>query len=73
MQLPSTLRKLTTGYELRTYWWEIFECFRKVVLVSIPVALPPGSIDQLTLGLLVRANCHRTIATVNGASHLSIN
>ena len=24
-QLPTTLRKLTAGYELRTYWFEIFE------------------------------------------------
>ena len=32
---------------------QIFECFRKVVLVGIPVALQPGSIDQLTIGLLV--------------------
>ena len=23
VELPSTLRKLTTGYELRAYWWEV--------------------------------------------------
>ena len=24
-KLPTTLRKLTAGYEMRTYWFEIFE------------------------------------------------
>eukprot|EP00966_Prymnesium_polylepis_P190878 4423585-Prymnesium_polylepis.1 len=28
-RLPTTLRKLTSGYEMRTYWFEIFECGRK--------------------------------------------
>eukprot|EP00966_Prymnesium_polylepis_P333091 7388559-Prymnesium_polylepis.1 len=31
-KLPTTLRKLTAGYEMRTYWFEIFECGRKVAL-----------------------------------------
>ncbi|KOO31212.1 protein serine threonine, partial [Chrysochromulina tobinii] len=29
-ELPTTQRKLTAGYELRMYWFEIFECVRKI-------------------------------------------
>eukprot|EP00966_Prymnesium_polylepis_P074962 1738943-Prymnesium_polylepis.1 len=52
-KLPTTLRKLTAGYELRTYWFELFECFRKIVLVCLPVFFSPGSAGQLILGLVI--------------------
>ena len=53
LNLPSTLRKLVNGYELRTYWWELFECARKISLIAVPIFLPPGSVDQLTVGILI--------------------
>ena len=31
-KLPTALRKLTAGYELRCFGFEIFECVRKVAL-----------------------------------------
>merc|ERR1711871_869494 len=35
-------------------WFEIFECFRKLALVCIPVFFtPPGSATQLIFGLIV--------------------
>ena len=51
--LPTTLRKLTAGYELRCFWFEIFECFRKIALVCLPVFFSPGSPGQLILGLVI--------------------
>jgi hypothetical protein len=52
-KLPSTLRKLTAGYELRTYWFEIFECLRKITLIGLPIFFPPGSPPQLIFGLII--------------------
>ena len=52
-KLPTTLRKLTAGYELRCFWFEIFECFRKIALVCLPVFFSPGSPGQLILGLVI--------------------
>ena len=53
LMLPSTMRKLTNGYELRTFWWEIFECLRKISLIAVPILFKEGSIDQLTSGLVI--------------------
>ena len=52
-ELPTTLRKLTAGYELRMYWFEIFECVRKVLLIGLPIFFPPGSPAQLIFGLII--------------------
>ena len=52
-ELPSTLRKLTAGYEMRCYWFEIFECIRKILLVGLPVFFEPGTPGQLILGLVI--------------------
>ena len=38
---------------MRCYWFEVFECLRKIALVGLPVALPMGSAAQLILGLLI--------------------
>jgi len=38
---------------MRCYWFEIFECARKIALTCIPQMMPPGSIDQAVLGLLI--------------------
>ena len=52
-KLPTTLRKLTAGYEMRTYWFEIFECARKIALIGLPILFEPESPGQLILGLVV--------------------
>lgn len=52
--LPSYVKKLLNGYELRTWWFEIFECFRKLAVACVPVFfVPSGSISQLVFGLMV--------------------
>ena len=52
--LPGYMRKLTKGYEYRTYWFEIFETVRKVLLVGLPACFPDrGGNTQLVWGLMV--------------------
>jgi len=52
--LPDYVQKLILGYELRTYYFEIIECFRKLAIVCLPVFFrPSGSVGQLIFGLLV--------------------
>ena len=58
-KLPPALKKLTEPYRMQCYWFEVFECVRKVLIVGLPVLLPPGSSAQLILGLLV---CFVTMA-----------
>jgi len=58
--LPGALKKLTNGYEMRTYWFDIFECGRKMALVALPIFLPADSPEQLTLGLII---CFVTFGT----------
>ena len=29
--------KLTSGYEMRCYYFEVFECARKILLIGVPV------------------------------------
>jgi len=52
--LPGYVKKLTGGYEYRTYWFEVFEMIRKVLLVGVPATFPErGGNLQLVWGLLV--------------------
>lgn len=51
--LPSKLKKLTNGYEIRTYGFEIFECFRKMAMIALPIFAPANSPEQLTFGLML--------------------
>ena len=51
--LPGALKKLTNGYEMRTYWFEIFECIRKILLILVPIFFPADSPEQLTIGLII--------------------
>ena len=52
--LPGYLRKLTSGFEYRTFYFEIFETVRKVLLVGVPASFPGrGGNAQLVWGLLV--------------------
>ena len=38
---------------MRTYWFEIFECGRKIGLIGLPVFFPEGSAVQRILGLVI--------------------
>ena len=52
--LPGSIRKLTKGYEMRVWWFEIFECFRKLSIACVPVFFQPsGSPGQLVFGLMI--------------------
>ena len=42
--LPVYMLRLTQGYEYRTYWYEIFELFRKVAFVAVPAFFAEESI-----------------------------
>ena len=52
-QLPDFMRKLTSGYSKRAFFFEVIECFRKLAMVCMPVFFPIGSVSQLIFGLLV--------------------
>ena len=52
------LAKLTGGYEMRVYWFEVFECARKLAVACVPVFFQPsGSAAQLVFGLMVCFVC----------------
>ena len=51
--LPNAVKKLIAGYEFRMYWYEVFECVRKIAVVGVPVIAPTGSPGQLMLGLII--------------------
>lgn len=60
-KLPDYVQKLILGYELRTFYFEIIECFRKLAIVCLPVFFQPsGSVVQLMFGLIV---CFLTFGT----------
>ena len=60
-KLPDYVQKLILGYELRTFYFEIIECFRKLAIVCLPVFFQPsGSVFQLMFGLIV---CFLTFGT----------
>ena len=46
---------LLDPYLLSCNWFEVFECVRKLFLVGIPVFFVNDSLEQLVLGLIVRA------------------
>jgi len=51
-KLPDYVQKLILGYEMRTYYFELIECGRKLSIVCLPVLIQPsGSISQLMFGL----------------------
>jgi len=52
-ELPTALRRLTAGYEMRTYWFEIFECLRKISLVGFPVFFRSSSPQQRVYALMI--------------------
>ena len=50
--LPDFMMPLVSPYTLAAFYFEIIECFRKVLIVGIPVFFFPGSIEQAR-----RAHC----------------
>ena len=52
-ELPLYAQKLILGYELRTFYFELVECFRKLAIVCAPVFFDAGSVPQLIFGLVV--------------------
>ena len=50
-ELPDVVQKLILGYELRTYYFELLECARKLLIVCIPVFF--SGVTQLIFGLMV--------------------
>lgn len=53
-RLAPSIKRLTKGYEMRCWYFEIFECFRKLSIACVPVFFQPaGSPGQLVFGLLV--------------------
>ena len=52
--LPDMVQKLILGYELRTFYFELLDCARKLAIVCLPVFFQPsGSVSQLIFGLMV--------------------
>ena len=49
--IPPYVLQLTAGYEMRTYWFEILETLRKLLLIGMPVFFESGSFGQLVFGL----------------------
>ena len=46
-------KKLTNGYTDQAYFFEVFECLRKIALVGIPVLTDPGSVEQRAFGMVI--------------------
>jgi len=44
---------LINGYKRSAFWFEVFECVRKLAMVCMPVFFTSGSAEQLMFGLIV--------------------
>ena len=51
-QLPQSVLRITAGYSPQCYWFELFEAFRKLVIVGLPCTFATGSFEQLFFGVL---------------------
>ena len=51
--LPTAVKKLTNGYTWRCYWFEIFECVRKIAIIGGPIIFDPGTVEQRTMGMVI--------------------
>ena len=51
--LPKYMLKICGAYNVRTYWFEVADCVRKLMLIGLPIAFPPESPEQRTVGLIV--------------------
>ena len=52
-RLDPITAKLITGYELRCFWFEVFECVRKIVLIGVPILFEEGSTEQLFAAVVI--------------------
>ena len=59
IELGEMVLKLTQGYNLRVYWFELLECARKLALVCVPVFFvrEPASILRPLDGTLMPCPC----------------
>ena len=53
LSLPTYFGQVIGPYELRVYWFEVFECARKLAIVGLPLFIMPGTLEQLVIGLCV--------------------
>ena len=51
--LPPNVLYITTGYDPRCYWFELFECTRKIASLLGPLAFPIGSVEQRSTALII--------------------
>lgn len=58
-------------YELRCWWWELLEMFRKLMLTSVLIFVQPGSLSQIVFGMLVSFVC--LLLHTNQAAYLETN
>ena len=45
--------KIVGNYQAHAFWFEIFECCRKIGLLGLPIAFEPGTLEQQLFGLLI--------------------
>jgi hypothetical protein len=51
--LPKYMRPLVRPYEYSCYWFEVFECLRKLALTGVTIFFPAGSMEQLVFTLII--------------------
>jgi len=51
--LPKYMRPLVKPYDFRCYWFETFECLRKLSLTGITIFFAKGSVMQLVVALVL--------------------
>jgi hypothetical protein len=52
-ELEEELGFLYAGYERQYYWWEVVECFRKLILTGMITFINPGTSSQLFSAVLL--------------------
>ena len=52
-ELPKYMKNLIKPYDFRAYWFETFECLRKICLTGITIFFPQGSVEQLVVALVL--------------------
>ena len=64
-KLPRYMNIVIGPYKASHYDFEVFECFRKVATVGLPVFFYPGQFEQLVLGLLVSGISMMTVTAMS--------
>jgi len=52
-ELPKYMVNLIKPYDFRSYWFETFECLRKIALTGITIFFVQGSVEQLVCALIM--------------------